>query len=200
MGTGKYGFLLREQFDLAGGRVARDEWELRLDGVEGFPPYVGPHQRAVYDEIIIKDVREYLASAKDGQYDWALALDIIEHFTPSDAVSFIDQALTVARFVFVSTPKGFYPQRDERNVLETHKSWWPRKCVRALAKTCNANVTVAQVRMVNLAVLSRHENPPPIPTERIFEVGAFMKDRLLPERLYYRAIKKAGPTILDQGA
>ena len=35
MGTGKYGFLLREQTDLAQGRLSRDDWRMRIDGVEG---------------------------------------------------------------------------------------------------------------------------------------------------------------------
>src|SRR5687767_10626049 len=84
MGTGKWGFLLREQHDLTQGR-----WELRIDGVEGYEPYIHEHQRAIYDAIIVSDVREFVAECSAGDYDIALVLDLIEHFPPTIAREFI---------------------------------------------------------------------------------------------------------------
>jgi hypothetical protein len=195
MGTGKYGFLLREQSDFAQGRLSRDDWRLTIDGVEGYEAYVGDHQRSVYDQIVIADVRDFLRDRAGDPYDVALALDIVEHFPPDAAADFVSDALDAATYVIVSTPKGFYPQIDEPNELERHHSWWPRKGLRSLAERCDARASITQVRMVNLAVLSRRAEPPSFVTERRYEVSSFLKDRLLPELPYYRLIGKAGPTI-----
>ncbi len=195
MGTGKYGFLLREQTDLAQGRLAREDWQLRIDGVDGYADYIGDHQRSVYDEIFVADVRDFLRDREGEPYDVALLLDIIEHFPPDAAAEFLGEALDAASYVVVSTPKGFYPQADEPNELERHWSWWPKSGLRALAKRCGAEASITQVRMTNLAVFSRRSAPPAFSTERRYELSSFLKDRLLPEHLYYRAIHKAGPTL-----
>ena len=197
MGTGKYGFLIREQSDLAGGRVDRETWQMRIDGVEGYEAYIGGHQHAIYDSITISDIVEFLSRADSGSYDIALALDVVEHFTPNDAIAFVNDALRVSTYVLISTPKGFYAKCDAANELETHRSWWPTKALKELAAACGAYASIAQVRMVNLALLCRTQVPPSFKLERVFEVASLSKDILLPELWYYRAIHKAGPSILD---
>jgi len=197
MGTGKYGFLIREQSDLANGRIDRDAWQIKIDGVEGYAAYIGSHQQAVYDTITVAEVADFLSRSDSDSYDFALALDIIEHFSPADAVGVVKDALRVSEYVLISTPKGFYAQQHGGNELETHRSWWPSKALRELATVCEAYVSIAQVRMVNLALLCKSHPPPSFKLERIFEVSSVSKDRLLPELWYYRSIKKAGPSILD---
>jgi hypothetical protein len=197
MGTGKWGFLIREQSDLAEGRNDRREWKLTIDGVEAYEPYIGAHQRSVYDTVHVADVREFLLSYRGEKYDVVLALDIIEHFDPGAAVEFVAEALGVARFCVISTPKGFYPQEGHANVLETHRSWWPPSALRKLATACGANVALAQLRMVNVAIVSRDATPPKLRVGRVLDATAFVKDHLLPHEVYYRALHRAGPSILD---
>jgi hypothetical protein len=190
MGTGKYGFLLREQHDLAEGR-----WELQIDGVEGYAPYIADHQRAVYDSIIVADVRDFLRETPERSYDVALALDLIEHFPPDEGRDLIRDTLRVAALVAITTPKRFYPQTEHANVLEHHQSWWPRGALRRLARECDATASITQLRMTNMALLSRNGPAPPLRVGRLAGTAAHIKDRLIPERLYYRALGKTGPTL-----
>lgn len=195
MGTGKYGFLLREQTDFAAGRVERTSWRLQIDGVEGFAPYIGDHQRAAYNEIFVTDALQFLASFSGDAYDAALAIDVIEHFEPEDAVRLVERALTAASVVYMSTPKGFDPQTDPQNELERHRSWWPRVSLKRLAATCNAECALMSTRMTNIAVLSRGARLPRLTSNWLRNTAAMAKDRLLPEIAYYRAIGRAGPRI-----
>jgi hypothetical protein len=190
MGTGKWGFLLREQHDYAHGRR-----ELIVDGVEGHEPYIGAHQRAVYDSIVVADVRDFLRGADTASYDVALVLDLIEHFSPAVGRDLIAEALRVAELVAITTPKRFYPQTEHPNELEHHRSWWPESELQRLAPVLGASATVAQLRMTNIALLSRDGNPPPLRRGLLGDVVARVKDRVIPERLYYRALGKTGPTL-----
>ena len=198
VGTGKWGFLIREQSDLADNRVDPSQWQLTIDGVEGYAPYIGAHQRSVYDEIFVADIREFASSFEGERYDVGLALDVIEHMPPDEGVEMVRNFLRIARYVFISTPKGFFPQEGHANELELHQSWWPTKALRQLATNCDAKSSVTQLRMANLAVLSCDEQPSPLSGERLRDSAAFFKDALIPERLYYRILKKTGPTILER--
>jgi len=197
MGTGKWGFLLREQTDFADGRTDPSEWLLQIDGVEGFEPYIGAHQRSVYDHIHVADAREFLQSQESQTYDVALALEIIEHFEPEAAVQFISDALTASRVCVVSTPKGFYAQEGHANTLETHRSWWPPPALEKLAARCGAQISISQLRMTNVAILSRVAPPPHMAVGRLLDASAYLKDHLVPQRLYYRMLGRTGPSILD---
>lgn len=194
MGTGKYGFLLREQFDLAANRIGRDDWRLRIVGVEGWADYVGDHSRAVYDEIVIADARDYLRGCEPGQFDIALAIDILEHFPPVPAVSFLDSALETSRYVLVSTPRRYYPQEEHGNELERHLSWWPPKALRRVALNLGAQIAVHRDRLAIVAMLSRHEKPALV-TERGLRLRNTIRSALIPETVYCRLRGRAGPTI-----
>jgi hypothetical protein len=190
VGTGKWGFLLREQRDLAKGRH-----ELRIDGIEGYAPYIGDHQRAVYDRIYIADVRTWLPSQPDQLYDVALMLDVIEHFSPDEAKTVVQEALRVSRTLVLSTPKRFYPQSAPENDLERHLSWWPRGALRKLALACGACISLAQLRDTNIALVSRQAQPPVLRVHRVTDLLANAKDLIIPERFYYKVLGKTGPTL-----
>ena len=194
MGTGKYGFLLREQSDLAQGRLSRDDSRIRIDGVEGYEAYVGDHQRSVYDQIFIADVRNFLRDHDGDPYDVALALDIVEHFPPDAAADFVSDALEAATYVVVSTPKGFYPQTDEPNELERHWSWWPRKGLQNLAERCRRGHRSPRYGWEPRGALAPGRAA--VVRDRAALRGELIpQGPLLPETTYYRLIGKAGPTI-----
>jgi hypothetical protein len=199
MGTGKYGFLIREQTDFAENRLSRDSWELRIDGVEGYPAYIGDHQRAFYDEIIVGDIRDFVRDGEAQAYDVALAIDVIEHLEPADAIEFTRNALRVAGLMVIATPKMFYEQAGEANSLEQHRSWWPTKALARLAATCDAQSSLARVRGVNVAVLSTHADPPELANLGWSGFVEHLKDSLVPEHLRYRRIRATGPSVLDAG-
>ena len=193
MGSGKYGYLLREQHDIADVCFGRDDWRLRLVGVEAYAEYIDEIQRIVYDKIVPQDATAFL-EANEEQFDVALALDIIEHFDPEVAARFAELALRAARFVIVSTPRGFYTQRGHVNDLETHRSWWPKAALHRLAGDLDAQIAVRQDRYMTLAVLSLSE-PPRIASATRAELISQARTRLVPELAWYRLRRATGPTI-----
>ena len=50
VGNGKLGFIARDLLDvMLGERFRKEDWKVRIDGIEVFPRYIQEHQRAVYD-------------------------------------------------------------------------------------------------------------------------------------------------------
>lgn len=116
MGHGKYGFLIRE-------RVDNFEFNVVIEGVEVFAPYVGHTQRTLYDEI--HNVHFLDFDFGPVEYDLALMIDVLEHFVVDEGYYALDKALTMAQHVLISTPLG-YPQGPVYgNEYETHRSEWP---------------------------------------------------------------------------
>jgi N-acetylglucosaminyldiphosphoundecaprenol N-acetyl-beta-D-mannosaminyltransferase len=190
MGTGKYGFLLREQRDLA-----RGEWTLHLTGVEGYEPYVGGHQRTVYDEIVIADVRDFARDYTGEPFDLTLALDLIEHLAPEDVLRLAERILSISTHLLISTPTSYYAQDGLANELERHRSWWPRRCLRQLAAEAAAEIDDLKVGHVNVALLSRGRRPV-LPRESVLRSALVAtKDLVVPEMLYHRARHQTGPTL-----
>ena len=188
MGTGKYGFLLRDQGEL--GRAAADP--LHLTGIEGWGPYITPIQQAVYDEIVVADVRDFLQK-NTSRYDVALALDIIEHFPPDQSFQFLDLALNAADYVIVSTPRSFFEQEHAGNDLERHLSWWPEPQLRKAARNLGANIDTHRDRLTVYAILSRTQQPQ-LATEHRRERVVRIRTLLLPDRVYYPLRGKTGPS------
>jgi hypothetical protein len=194
MGTGKYGFLLREQHDFARVHWGEEPWRLRLVGVEGYESYVTEVQRKVYDEVVVADVREFLART-DERFDVALALDVLEHFQPADGEACVAAALERAKHLVVLTPRGFYKQEGHDNTLERHLSWWPARALEATAARLGAHASVARSLGATVAVLS-HDRAAPIATDRpVYETMIKARDRLVPDLWWSRIRGKAGPTV-----
>jgi hypothetical protein len=124
VGNGRMGFLAREYGDKEGIERWRPGSQI-VDGIEGYEPYLGPIQEAIYDEILVGDAIDVLAKI-DGHYDIALAADILEHFGRDDAPRFLDLAQQVSDVLLVSTPNFDMPQVSEENPLENHRSFWQR--------------------------------------------------------------------------
>jgi SAM-dependent methyltransferase len=181
IGTGKYGFLLREQIAYA------NKLPLRLVGVEGWPEYVGDHQRLVYDEIHIADIRDFLRDPGEERFDLALLLDVIEHFTPEDAQEVVSRALDIADVLIVSTPPVYYAQELDVE-LEHHLSWWPLPKLEELAERVGAQIDTAEIVHTAFAALSRTTTP-----ELVYDSPTRALARTVRARL--RPMRGAGPTI-----
>jgi hypothetical protein len=190
MGTGKYGFLIREQLDLALGRST-----LTLVGVEGYEDYIRDHQRVVYDEIVVADFVDYLRYYEGECFDLTLLLDVIEHLDPETGVAAVRNALEISRFVMIATPTSYYAQRDPMNELETHRSWWPRRQLAQLAGRCEAQIAFARVVHTNVALLSKHDQPVLAKEGRFRPIVRSLRDLVISEKLYYRLRGSTGPTI-----
>lgn len=133
-GMGQYGFLARNNLEnvnlfriegAQGCQRPRTEWRVRIDGIEAFLGYLTPVHEYVYNNIMVGDALAILPEIASGSYELVIAVDILEHFTRPDGLTFLHQLKRVAkRAVLVSTPKEFISQEVEANPYENHRSLW----------------------------------------------------------------------------
>jgi len=129
VGFGKWGHLFREYTDIrlsesAPERYQRQNWKVRIDGIEGYKEYLTPAHDFYYNQIHIGDASTVLP--KLGNYDIIFLGDIIEHFDKEAGTQLLRTAVSKAnKAVIVSTPKFDTEQGAScGNELERHRSLW----------------------------------------------------------------------------
>jgi hypothetical protein len=126
LGNGKMGYIARDLLDvMLGERYAREDWQVRIDGIEAYAPYVQAHQRAIYDNIHIGDAFDVIDTL--GTYDMIIIGDVLEHFDRDRAERFLDKAAAHAtKAILLSIPLGEkWTQGDiYGNDYERHRSFW----------------------------------------------------------------------------
>jgi 2-polyprenyl-3-methyl-5-hydroxy-6-metoxy-1,4-benzoquinol methylase len=137
VGMGQYGFLSRihlehhNLFHIGENDITpreRKEWRVRIDGIEGYKAYLTPVHDYCYNHIMIGDALKILPTLPDNSYELILAIDILEHFTQTDGVTFLSQLKRVAKkAALISTPKTFIPQDSNANPYENHRSLWEKE-------------------------------------------------------------------------
>lgn len=121
IGTGTYGFMLRQFLDVASERVAKSDWQVHIEGVELFEPYRNPVWDYAYDNVHMGKIEDLLPAL--GQFDLIVCTDVIEHFTKEDAHRLIQALASHADVTIYTTPSGHYPQGAwGGNEAETHLS------------------------------------------------------------------------------
>jgi len=132
-GIGLYGILIRvflELYDDAEGfldRLLTRNWQIRVDAVEGYYPYLKFIPAWVYDHIWNANVFEIFPHIKDKEYDMAIAIAILEHLDREAGHVFLEQLKRIARVVIVSVPAFWGPQVVPANPLENHRSHWTKE-------------------------------------------------------------------------
>lgn len=124
-GFGLWGFLCRMYLDVFHERLRPEDWQARIDGIELFEPYIQAHQRALYNRIVIGDIRA-LAPNID-EYDLIIAGDVIEHLDKDDGKRVLEQLYAKAkRGLLVNIPLGSGWDHPEAhgNPGELHRSQW----------------------------------------------------------------------------
>lgn len=130
-GFGKWGVLFREYTDIIASehnpeRYQKPGWQVRIDGVEGFEPYVTDLHRFVYNNLYQGEALEILENCE--KYDLIFIGDVIEHFEKPDGQEVLRRCLEKAnKAVMISTPATETPQDGVcGNELETHRSHWTK--------------------------------------------------------------------------
>ncbi len=120
-GFGKYGVLLREYLEVWHGRYSRDQWQVTVDMVEAFAPYVSPWHHMFYDQVFIGDAQRLVPTL--GPYDAVLCIDVVEHLPLAEVEPFLRTLSVTARLVVVTTPV-VVRQQDAfmGNQFERHRS------------------------------------------------------------------------------
>jgi hypothetical protein len=194
VGFGKWGHLFREYTDIVASesehaRYLRGNWQVRIDGIEGYPEYLTEMHRYLYDSIHIGEMTQVLPRL--GRYDLIFMGDVIEHLDKSQGRAFIQEALNHADMaVVLATPKFDCPQ-DEicGNHLEVHRSLWTagefRSLFDAQVRTIDRTNLLAVIRKPGIGPLSlRHPvHGRPQRTKMLLRKTAIA---LLGERMWHR--------------
>jgi tetratricopeptide (TPR) repeat protein len=125
IGFGRWGFLCREMLDAFGGRVRKEQWRTRIEGVEIFEAYLQDHQRYIYDKIHIGDAKVVVPTL--GEYGVVIIGDMLEHLGKDDAWGLFRSAMDRARIgLILNIPIGEEWLRGDvsENKYEDHLSWW----------------------------------------------------------------------------
>jgi len=138
IGFGKWGLLFREYTDIIASeldppRYKKENWKIKIEGIEGFPDYITPVHQYIYDNIYLGDILEVLPHL--GEYDLIFIGDVIEHLSKDKGRELIYQALEhTNRYLILTTPR--FPIKQEaicNNELERHRSLWTIKDLKKLA-------------------------------------------------------------------
>ena len=126
LGNGKLGYIARDLLDvMLGERYRRDEWQVRIDGIEVFPDYLQGHQEIIYDNIYIGDALSVLPGL--GLYDTIILGDVLEHFPKDQAWTVLDLCFEhLEKHLILNLPMGEAWQQPEiyNNPHEKHRSFW----------------------------------------------------------------------------
>lgn len=120
-GMGKYGVLFREYLDNWYGRYKKENWEHKIDAIEGYEGYITDLHKAVYDKI---ETFNFIKSTWSS-YEMLFLGDVIEHFFKEDGIAFLERQRS--RWILISTPAWWTKNESSVNPLETHRSLWEPK-------------------------------------------------------------------------
>ena len=124
-GFGKWGYLCREYLDVFPGRPYKEQWTTRIDAIEFFEPYIMEHQRFLYSNIMIGDVRDLCKTIDN--YDLIIAGDVIEHMFKDEAEAVVETLYAKSnQLLMVNIPIGenwIHPE-EYGNPAELHRSEW----------------------------------------------------------------------------
>ena len=123
IGFGKFGFLAREYTDVWRGRYRREDWSVRIDGIEVFPRYITEVHRAVYTNIYEGDALEVLLGL--GQYDLGLCVEVLEHMEKQRGLELLEEVRAHCAVSFFTLPA--LPSKQDAiygNPYEVHRSTW----------------------------------------------------------------------------
>lgn len=112
-GSGTYPKLIKSDFDCC--KTAN--WV----GVEAWEPYIAQYKLPeLYNDIIHTDVRTINWNSI-GNFDVAIAGDILEHMTKEEAIALVDNLLSVSKTLIISIPIVYMPQEAYKgNPFEIH--------------------------------------------------------------------------------
>ena len=130
IGFGKWGVLVREYYDFSKASNPNDllkqNWRIRVDGIEVFPDFISDLHRYIYNEIYVGPAQEIINTL--GKYDFILMVAVLAHFPRDIGLSLVEKLYNHANEAVVLTiPTKRWPQDDIfENPYEVHHDveWW----------------------------------------------------------------------------
>ena len=159
IGFGNYGYLVRSYYDLAKAvtpdEFKREKWRMRIDGIEGFAPFVDERLKCIYDNIYLGPMDKVLATL--GSYDVIIIIAVLVHLPKAQGFEFLDMAYERANsMVVVTTPTRVWPQDDIfNNPYEVHQNvMWVQNDFNKYAHT--AHIALPQGERITLLSRTSH--------------------------------------------
>lgn len=129
-GFGKWGVLVRHHCDfskaLSPKDLLKENWRIRIDGIEVFPHFVTDLHHYIYNEMYVDDIE--MVIDKIGQYDVILMVAVLAHFPEDIGVSLLKKLYNLSNKAFIITiPTIKWAQDDSfENPHEVHYDvkWW----------------------------------------------------------------------------
>ncbi len=128
VGNGKMGFVARDLLDVMSGELdkfKKEDWKIKIEGIEIFSEYIQDHQRAIYDHIYIGNAFDVIDTLET--YDMIILGDVLEHFEKSQAHQFLDKCIAHSNtHIIVCIPLGekWTQGAIYGNPYEKHLSFW----------------------------------------------------------------------------
>ncbi|MEX2216427.1 MAG: hypothetical protein WD768_20110 [Phycisphaeraceae bacterium] len=179
IGFGKWGHVFREYLEITQSfddyeRYKKENWTIRIDGIEGFEPYITDAHRYIYTNIYIGDFCKLIKTADT--YDVIFMGDVLEHVPKEKAYELLDDCLAKSnKAVILTTPMGFCEQGDAcGNEFERHQSGWvPKDFDRfehKVVKLLEGNYLLVILTKpgVEVPILNWHYHQQPMPPFRRF--------------------------------
>lgn len=124
-GFGTWGFLCRTYLDVFNQHVQPETWEVTIDGIELFEPYIQPHHRSLYSSITIGDIRELADTVEP--HELIICGDVIEHLEKDEGQAVLDtlyEKATRALLLNIPIGDGWDHPEVHGNPGELHRSQW----------------------------------------------------------------------------
>ena len=126
LGNGKLGFVARDLLDvMLGQRHRREQWQVRIDGIEIFGDYIQNHQKDIYDHIYIGNALDIIPHLEP--YEMIVIGDVLEHFEKDKGWQFLELCASRSKaHLILNIPLGDVWQQPEMygNPYEEHRSVW----------------------------------------------------------------------------
>jgi len=131
IGALKYGILAREYLEIYGGnRWQKKDWQVRIDGIEIYEPYITEQAKHYYTKIFNRDVVDLLYYRRLlllPHYDLSLMMDVIEHLKKDRGLFVIQELCKLAKVSIFAIPLGDWRYEvTEGNTAESHISVWEK--------------------------------------------------------------------------
>jgi hypothetical protein len=158
IGFGRWGMLVREFCEEWKGRIHRENWRVRLEGIEAFHANVEEYHHHFYNWVHVGDAAEVLPRLGGG---WNLTIfgDVLEHWEKPQAERTLSHALAQSDYVLVNVPLGAHWERGGMygNPYEAHRSRWDLEELLALDPVRHVTFRECFGRDYGAFVLSRED-------------------------------------------
>lgn len=135
-GFGKYGLLLRERLDVRLLRYNKEDWQVTIDCIEPYHPYITPVHHHIYNNIYPSRIEDIISDLP--HYDVIIMIDCLEHLD-KDLGKEIVKAIwsKTNKLLILSFPKTDIPKPHTPwdNKLEIHQCVWSEKEIADLIGT-----------------------------------------------------------------